>query len=390
MMNDTFTLDAQATAHMREALKQARRGQGRVEPNPMVGAVLVRNGRVVAKGHHRKFGGPHAEVDALRVARAGGVAPSTCDMYITLEPCTHHGKTPPCVDALIDARPQRIIIAMRDPNPLVEGKGIAKLRDAGIETHVGLCESDAQAQSAPYIKRTTRGLPWVIAKWAQTVDGRIATRTGDSQWISSPASRRVVHQLRARVDASMVGAGTVIADNPQLTARDVPIKRVARRVVVDPNLRTPAHAAVFQPLAGSQSTQNQTIIAVTHDTSEHHTNDGNRSQLPHIELLPLPHDRSHPARLVLTPLLKYLVSEYDATNLLVEGGATLLGEMFRQQLVDQAIVFVAAKLLGDENALPAVRGLTFDTIASVPAMQLRATKRIGDDVMLDYRVPRPG
>ena len=230
---------------MRRALVLARRGLGRVEPNPMVGALLARRGQVLAEGFHQRFGGPHAEINALEQARRRSIDPAGCDMFVTLEPCSHHGQTPPCTDALIAARPGRLFIAMTDPNPQVASAGIAALRAAGIDVQLGLCETQAQQLNESYLKRITTAMPWTIAKWAQTLDGFIATADGDSKWISNVKSRRRVHQLRARVDAIVVGIGTAVADDPQLTARDVPLRRIARRVIVDPNLRLPASAAVF-------------------------------------------------------------------------------------------------------------------------------------------------
>ncbi len=322
---------------MKRALRLAKRGQGYVEPNPMVGAVLVRDNQIVSEGYHRRCGGAHAEIEALRgVVGPGGRAE---DLYVTLEPCCHHGKTPPCTDAIIGAQVRRVFVAMEDPFEQVAGKGIAALREAGIEVHVELCESEARQLNEPYIKRVTTGLPWVIVKWAQTLDGKIATHTGDGQWISNERSRRVVHQLRARVDAIMVGVNTVIADDPQLTARGVRIRREAKRVVIDPNGRLPRGAKVL--------------------------GDG-------------------PATIITSPPLRDVLRSLDATNVLVEGGATLIGSLFAEGLVDQVIAFVAPKVLG--GGLSAVGELTIDRIAGAQQLGLRRIKRIGDDVMLDYRV----
>ena len=194
----------------------AVRGQGAVEPNPMVGCVLVRGGRVVGEGWHKRFGGPHAEVEALRAA---GRAARGATAYVSLEPCCHFGKTPPCTDALIAAGVSRVVAAMRDPFPKVRGRGRRLLEAAGIKVGMGLCEAEAMRLNAPYLKRQRTGRPWVILKWAQSVDGRIATRTGDSKWISSEDSRAQAHDLRGRVDAVIVGVGTVRADDPLLTCR---------------------------------------------------------------------------------------------------------------------------------------------------------------------------
>lgn len=224
---------------MYQALALAEQGQGWVEPNPMVGCVLVKDGRELGRGYHQQFGGPHAEVNALEDAKKRSEEVCGATVYLTLEPCSHFGKTPPCADALIQAQVARVVVAMVDPDPRVSGRGIERLREAGIEVVVGVCQPQAQQLNEPFTKRVTTGLPWVIVKWASTLDGKVATHTGHSKWISSPASRKLVHDIRARVDAVMVGIGTVLVDDPQLTARGVAVKRVARRVVIDPELRMP-------------------------------------------------------------------------------------------------------------------------------------------------------
>lgn len=209
--------DAEA---MRRALDLAARGRGRVEPNPMVGAVLLdRAGQAVGEGYHQQYGKEHAEVNALADARQRGVDPAGLTMVVTLEPCAHTGKTPPCVEALLQARVGRVVVAMVDPYEEVSGRGIARLREAGLVVEVGVEETAARRLNEAFIKRVTTGLPWVILKWAQTLDGRTATATGHSQWISNEASRAAVHELRAVVDVVAVGVGTAIADDPSLTAR---------------------------------------------------------------------------------------------------------------------------------------------------------------------------
>jgi len=221
---------------MKRALTLARRGAGAVEPNPMVGCVIVRDDRIVAEGHHRRFGGPHAEIDALRRLQAAGGNPHGATVYVTLEPCNHTGKTGPCSEALIEAGVGRVVIAALDPHPTSTG-GVRRLREAGVDVTVGVLEAHATELIAPFAKRIATGLPFVIAKWAATIDGATATHTGDSQWISNEQSRKHVHRLRGRVDAIMVGIGTVARDDPMLTARGVKVRRTARRVVIDPSLR---------------------------------------------------------------------------------------------------------------------------------------------------------
>src|SRR4051812_33330730 len=205
-----------SSEHMLRATTLARRCEGFVEPNPMVGCVIVNDGEVVGEGWHQQFGGPHAEVHALKAAGGGGKGAT---MFVTLEPCCHQGKTPPCTDAIIAAGILRVVTALRDPFPQVAGGGLKRLAAAGIDVELGLGESDVQQLNAPYLKLVTTGRPWVIAKWAMTLDGKIATRSGYSKWVSGDASRQVAHELRGRVDAIMVGRKTAQLDDPLLTAR---------------------------------------------------------------------------------------------------------------------------------------------------------------------------
>ncbi len=227
---------------MRRALAEATRGLGRVEPNPMVGAVVVRDGQLVGVGHHARFGGPHAEIEAL--VQAGNLARGAT-LYLTLEPCCHFGKTPPCTDAVLDAGVARVVAAMRDPFPRVAGGGLARLRAAGLVVEVGLGANAARRLNAPYLKRLATGLPYVTAKWAMTLDGKTATASGDSRWISGPRSRALVHELRGRMDAILVGIGTALADDPELTARPSGPRQPAR-VVLDGACRLPATSRLAQ------------------------------------------------------------------------------------------------------------------------------------------------
>ncbi len=312
----------------------------------MVGAVVARDdGRVVASGRHAAFGGPHAEAAALADCAARGIDPEGLTMAVTLEPCSHHGKTPPCAEALIEARLARIVVAMVDPFEQVAGRGIAMLREAGIEVAVGVCETEAKRLNEAYLKRIATGLPWVIVKWASTLDGKIAARTGDSKWISNEASRRRVHELRARVDAIMTGIGTVLADDPQLTARGVDVKRVARRVVVDPRGELPENCRLAR--AGDVLVSGGDVEAT----------------------------------------LRRLAQE-GATNVLVEAGGGLTGDLLAYGLVDQVLAFVCPKLLGDAQAIDPVRGLEMEKIAEAIQLELRGVEQIGQDVLLDYRVRR--
>jgi diaminohydroxyphosphoribosylaminopyrimidine deaminase/5-amino-6-(5-phosphoribosylamino)uracil reductase len=347
----------------------------------MVGCVLVRGGQVVGEGFHRRFGADHAEVEALANCRKRGQQPAGCDVYVNLEPCCHQGKTGPCTEALIAAGVGRVFVAMVDPFEKVAGQGLGRLRAAGIEVVTGVCDQEAQKLNEPYVKRTTTGLPWVIVKWAQTLDGAIATATGDSQWISNQCSRKVVHQLRARVDAVVVGIGTVLADDPQLTARGVVVKRAARRVVMDPDLRLPTGCKLLR----SMDQSNPLTIAVRQQVLADRPAKVDQLADAGVELVGLAGDGEDAPTLQWRALLEHLCVARSATNVLVEGGAKVISTLMRQQMVDQVIAFVAPKLVGDENALRPVQGFATSSIEQACGLTLNAVKRVGGDVMLDYR-----
>lgn len=378
---------------MRQALRLARRGEGRVEPNPMVGAVLVRRGKVVGAGWHRRCGGPHAEIHALR--QAGGQARGAT-LYVTLEPCCHHGKTPPCTQAVLAAGVQRVVVAMVDPFPQVAGAGIKQLRAAGVQVDVGLGEAEAQAINAPFVRRVTAGRPWVIAKWASTLDGKIAARSGDSKWISNEDSRALVHGLRGRVDAILTGIGTVLADDPLLTARLRKARnpdayqrpcRIARRVVVDPRLRLPLECQLLATLDRAPLT-----VAMAADAGRAVQRRAAALAKRGVEIVPLPPLRARagsPGKLDLSRLLQHLTHQHQATNVLVEAGPGLVGALLARGLIDQVWAFIAPKLLGDAAGRAPVEGFTRSRIADSSKLRLQQVRRVGDDVLLDYRVSNP-
>lgn len=296
-------------------------------------------------------------------------------MWVTLEPCSHTGKTPPCTDAILDAGVARVIIAHPDPTELARG-GADVLRAAGVEAVFVTDPPPAALRvSAPFIKRATSGMPWVIAKWAQTLDGRIADRSGASQWISSAPSRRFVHRLRARMDAVLTGIGTVRSDDPRLTARGrVRVRRRARRVVVDPRLETPDSSALVGTLADAPLT-----LACLEGASLGERADSLRRR--GVEVRPLP-DTS--VGLDLAALLRELRQRHDATNVLVEAGAGLVGALLDADLVDELLVFVAPRMLRDTRAMPPALG-KHAALADADRFSLRAARRCGDDAMLVLR-----
>ena len=319
---------------MRRALALAKKGEGRVEPNPMVGCVIVRDGRIIGEGYHRRFGCPHAEIEALKSCTRN---PRGATVYVSLEPCCHHGKTPPCTHALIRAGVTRVVTPLRDPNPAVNGKGLQQLRAAGIAITTGVLAHEAAVVLAPFLTRLRLGRSYVIAKWAQSLDGRLITPPGQSKWISCEASRRLVHRLRARVDAVLVGVGTVLADDPLLTARGVPLRRRALRVVLDSKLRTPLSAKL---VASTRTTP--TLILTTAQSLK--TRKAQQLKRKGVELVAC---KARSGRLVLGDCLSHL-AERGVTNLLVEGGPTVLRAMLMARLVDEAWAFVAPGFMGGE------------------------------------------
>lgn len=331
---------------MRYALELATRGRGAVEPNPMVGAVAVRDRVIVGEGWHQRYGGPHAEVYALQ----GDVRKAT--LYVTLEPCCHYGKTPPCTQAVIASGVSRVVAAMPDPFPRVAGGGFTALRAAGITVEQGVCEAEARELNSPYLTLITKSRPWIIAKWAMTLDGRIATATGDSRWISNSTSRAKVHDLRGRVDGILVGSGTALADDPVLTARP-PGPRVATRVVLDRRGRLPLTSQIVRT-----ADKIPTLIVSERD------NPGWRES----------------GCEVLTTDLMGLVKELGRrrwTNLLVEGGAGILGAFFDADLVDEVEAFVAPLIVGGCGPSP-VGGIGTQRIADGRRLRTRVEILDGD------------
>ncbi len=357
--------------HMRRALSLATRGLGAVEPNPLVGCVIARGAEIIGEGWHERFGGPHAEVVALRVAgrRAAGAV-----MYVTLEPCCHTGKTPPCTEAILAAGIRDVVTAQQDPFPAVSGGGIAALRAAGVRVVTGVLESEAQALNAPYHKLLATGRPWVIAKWAMTLDGRIATSSGASQWISGEASRRIVHQLRGRVDAILVGRRTVEVDNPLLTARP-PGPRLATRVVLD----TQASLDLNSQLARSAGHAPVLVAASRRAPAEH------VARLRQAEI-----DVFQSAGESQAERLDDLLAELGRrrmTNVLVEGGGEVLGTFFDQGLVDEVHVFVAPKVFGGQGR-SAVAGIGRADPAAAWSLENPQMQAIEQDVYVYGRVIR--
>lgn len=360
--------------HMQRALELAALGRGYVEPNPMVGCVIVEGAEIIGEGWHRRYGEAHAEIEALRLAgrRAQGAT-----MYVTLEPCCHHGKTPPCTRAVIQSGVRRVVIAQQDPFPQVRGGGLAELRAAGIEAEVGLLETEAKRLNAPYLKLLETGRPWVIAKWAMTLDGKTASRVGSSRWISNAQSREIVHALRGQVDAIIVGRETARLDDPLLTARP-PGPRTALRVVVD----TRGTLALDSQLVRT-AREVPLMVAVGPEIS---AADRQAFEAAGCEVLICPAD-SHQER--LQELLREL-GRRRMTNVLVEGGGRLTGSLLDLGEIDEAHVFIAPKLIGGAAACTPIAGDGVDDIARALVLDEPEWKQVGGDMYVRGRVRPPG
>lgn len=350
---------------MRLALREARRGLGRTSPNPAVGAVLVRAGRVVAAGHHARAGAPHAEVVAI--ARAGARARGA-DLYTTLEPCNHWGRTPPCSLAIVEAGVRRVFVGSRDPNPLVNGRGLARLRRAGVEVMTGVMREECDALNAEWLRFITARRPHVTLKVAASLDGKIATRTGDSRWVTGPEARAEVHRMRDRADAVLVGAGTARADDPRLTARLGGGRgRDPVRVVLDTHLALPARLRLFR-----QRSAAPTVVA--------HASPRTRRLGPGVELLRC---RARGGRVDLHDLLRKLAAR-GVVRLLVEGGAEVHRSFLSEGLADRLAVFLAPKIVGGDGLRwPAGPGAA--RMAEALGLEDVAVERLGRDILVTGR-----
>lgn len=355
--------------HMVRALDLAARGQGHVEPNPMVGCVIADGQRVVGEGWHQRFGGPHAEIEAIRAA---GTIPAGATMYVTLEPCCHQGKTPPCTDAVIASGVRRVVVAARDPFTKVAGGGIQRLEEAGLDVEVGLKEQESDWLNAPYLKLVHTGRPWIIAKWAMTLDGKSATRTGSSMWISGDASRRVVHEIRGRMDAIIVGRGTASADDPLLTSRP-PGARTATRIVVDSR-------ASLSPDSQLVRTVDQTPVLVACGPE---APEANRRRLADAGC-EVWMDDSQAASDRLLRLLGEL-GRRRMTNVLIEGGGQLAGSLFDAKEVDEFHVFIANKLVGGTEASTPLAGTGIELMPQAVTLHEPTVEHLDGDIYMHGR-----
>ncbi len=362
-----FCMESVDEKLMRLALSLAAKARGRTSPNPMVGAVIVKDGEIVGRGYHHKAGTPHAEIHAI--ADAGEEARGAV-IYVSLEPCSHHGRTGPCTQAIIEAGLSRVVMAMMDPNPRVSGRGKAALEAHGIEVQTGILETEARKLNEAYVKYITTKQPFVIMKAAMSLDGKIATASGKSKWITSEASRRVVHQIRDEVDAIMVGIGTVMRDDPSLTTR-LPDERGRDpvRIILDSRGRIPLKSRVLHLDSSAR-----TIVAVTPQAPQEKV-----AQLKeHSEVLVIPEQNE---RVDLQALMQEL-GRMEIMSVLLEGGAEVNASALKAGIVDKVMVFIAPKLIGGAESPGPVGGSGIDELSEAVALTDISLERIGEDILI--------
>lgn len=365
-------MSTQDEKYMQMILKLAQRGIGSVEPNPAVGAMIVKANQIIGKGWHKNFGGPHAEINAIEDCQTLGIQPRGGTMYVTLEPCSHQGKTGPCTEAIISAKLAKVVVAMTDPSEHANGKGIEQLRQAGIEVETGPCEIEARLLNAPFVKFATTGKCWVTLKWAQTLDGKVAWVDQDTEerWISNVQSRRDVHKLRRRAQAILVGINTVIADDPLLTARPSKGKK-ATRIVMDNFLRIPPDCQLVKT-----ASKCPVVIFTRQESARENPQLARELTDKGVELLAYPDTQGGSN-------LHFLLDELnnrDVTQLLVEGGPSMLASFLKEDLADEIVVYIAPKILGSRGSA----GVTGPMAALSEAVDLQNVdiKNFGDDVRL--------
>ena len=360
-------MDIEDIKYMNRAIELAELGQGWVNPNPLVGAVIVKNGQIIAEGWHECYGGLHAERNALK---NGKDDPKGATMYVTLEPCCHHGKTPPCTEALIEKGIARVVVGMTDPNPLVAGKGVELLRNAGIEVLTGIEEEVIRKQNRIFIKYITTGMPWVVMKTAMTLDGKIATHTGDSCWVTGEKARMQVQEMRARYIGIMVGAGTAEIDNPMLTCRLERKVRQPIRIVVDSKARLILDSHLVET-----AKQYRTIVA--------HTQMADNTKLKQliskgVELISCSETEG---RINVDDLLKKL-GKRGIDAILLEGGGELNETFIRKGFIDEVYAFIAPKIIGGCEAKTPVEGQGFSAMKDAVSLGDITMDKVGEDILI--------
>jgi diaminohydroxyphosphoribosylaminopyrimidine deaminase/5-amino-6-(5-phosphoribosylamino)uracil reductase len=354
--------------YMQVALDLARERKGYTHPNPTVGAVIVKDGQIIGKGKHEKAGMPHAEREAIKDALQKGYSLQGATMYITLEPCCHYGKTPPCTNAIIDSGVKRVVVATLDPNPKVAGKGIKILQERGIETEVGVLEEEAKRLNEDFFIFITEKRPFVHLKVAQSIDGKIATATGSSKWITGEEARRLAHRLRNEATAVMVGVGTALKDNPSLTVRYIQTEKQPVRVLLDKQLKTPLNFNIFNKDA-------ETVV-FTSDKADK----GKIKELEsrgNIKVITLP---LYQGRFSLEDILSNLY-KLDIVHLLVEGGGDTITQFLKQSKFDKLSLFLAPKIIGADG-IPSIHNLGIKDINDTLNLQIEEIQKIGRDLLI--------
>lgn len=372
----TATTDSDDITWMRQALALARSVMTSTTPNPRVGCVIVRDGRIVGEGATQPPGGPHAEVCALRDAAARGESVQGATMYVTLEPCSHFGRTPPCADAIAAAQPARVVVAMGDPNPQVNGQGLARLRAAGIAVTTGICADEALEINAGFVARMSRGTPWAWVKMAASLDGRSALHNGASQWITGEAARADGHAWRARSCVVLTGMGTMLKDNPRLNVRAVPTTRAPRRAVVDGRFEVPEDALLFD----SANADGVETLIFTADPQAANSDKAARLADRNVRVVTLPEGDTH--RVDLPAMMRWLGS-HDINEVHVEAGAGLGGALLSAGCVDELLVYLAPVLLGDAAAM--LRLPLIEHLEHARRFEFTDTLRLGADLRLRAR-----
>jgi diaminohydroxyphosphoribosylaminopyrimidine deaminase/5-amino-6-(5-phosphoribosylamino)uracil reductase len=362
--------------YMKRALELAQKGIGYTRPNPLVGAVIVRDGKIIGEGYHEIFGGPHAEINAFNHATEDVTG---AEMYVTLEPCSHYGKTPPCAEAIVKKGIKKVVVALKDPNPKVSGRGIQLLREAGIEVITGVLEEESRKLNEIFIKYITANMPFCILKAAMTLDGKTAAVTGDSKWITGEASRQYVHELRHRVSGIMAGIGTVLSDDPYLTTRlNGSGGRDPHRIIVDSSARLPFTAKVIN--AASKA---ETILAVTEKAEETKLN---KLREKGVRIIKTP---AKDGRVDLKFLMKAL-GEMEIDSVLLEGGSELNYSALEAELVDKVNIFIAPKLIGGSQAKTPVGGSGRQLMKEAVILKDIMTYSFGEDLMIEGYIDKEG
>ena len=353
--------------YMALALELAEKGWGKVAPNPMVGAVLVKDGEIVGKGYHQVFGGAHAEVYAIH---EGGTNCKGATLYVSMEPCAHYGKTAPCVDAIIKAGIIKVVAAVVDPNPITSGKGIQQLKEAGIEVVAGVMEMQAKRLNVPFFKLMQKELPYITVKWAMSIDGKIATHTGESRWITSDESRKYAHKIRGQMDGILVGINTVVRDDPLLTCR-IEGGRNPKRIVIDSNALLPINSRLLNTI-----NEGEIIVTVSKNAQQNRVEKLEQLGCKIVQI------KDMNGRVDLKELFQRL-GEMKLTNILVEGGSRVITSVIEGRLADRVMVFIAPIIIGGAGAKSPVLGTGINKISEAAEIDEIEIKRFSNDIVIE-------